>query len=297
MSGRNVLVIGAGQLGTELARLAWPAGFTVTQRDQDTLDVTDRGAVFAAVRDLRPVLVVNAAAYTAVDKAESDTEVAFAVNRDGPAFLAEACAETGAALVHVSTDYVFDGAKTGAYSETDPVSPLGVYGVSKEAGEQAVRQHLPRALILRTAWVFSAHGHNFVKTMLRLAAERDELRVVADQHGCPTAAADLAAGILHAALRCLDSDDAGLWGTYHFCGTGPTTWHGFAQAIIDGQASTTGKRPVVHAITTEEFPTPAKRPANSVLDTRRFAETFGLTPRPWRDGLAEVLEELGFPQG
>lgn len=297
MTVQRVLVVGAGQLGTELMRLSWPGGVTVTQHDQDTLDITDRAAVLAAVRDLRPELVVNAAAYTAVDKAESDADTAFAVNRDGPAHLAAACAETGAALVHVSTDYVFDGGKTGAYAETDPVAPLGVYGVSKEAGERAVRETLPRSLILRTAWVFSAHGHNFVKTMLRLAAEREELRVVADQHGCPTAAADLAAAIMHSALYCLDRGEDAPWGTYHVCGTGPTTWHGFAEAIVDGQAATTGKRPPVRPITTADFPTPASRPANSVMDTTRFTTTFGQPLRPWRDGLAEVLTELGYPQG
>lgn len=293
MQTGNLLIVGAGQLGTELARLSWPVGVTVVQHDQDSLDITDHAAVQALVGGLRPFLVINAAAYTAVDKAEGDVDTAFAVNRDGPAHLAEACAATGAALVHVSTDYVFDGSKPEPYAETDPVAPLGVYGLSKEAGEQAVRDRLSRAIILRTSWVFSAHGHNFAKTMLRLAAERDELRVVADQHGCPTAAADLAQAIQIAAHECLTRPDGEtLWGTYHFCGTGPTTWHGFAEAIIDKQAAISGRRPVVRPIATEDFPTPARRPANSVLDTTKFARAFGHVPRSWRDGLSEVLAEL-----
>lgn len=247
-------------------------------------------------RRAKPDLVFNATAYTAVDKAESDAEAAFAINRDGPGHVAAACAAAGAALVHVSTDYVFDGEKGAPYTEEDPVAPLGVYGQSKEAGEQAVRAHLDRALIVRTAWVFSAHGHNFVKTMLRLAAERDELRVVADQHGCPTPAADLADALVHAAWRCLEDKTESLWGTYHFCGAGPTTWQGLAEAVVARQAPVTGRRPPVRAITSAEFPTPVKRPANSVLDTGRFTAAFDRPPRPWQEGLSDVLAELGYRQ-
>lgn len=292
MTERLVLVVGAGQLGTELMRRRWPEGWAPVQRTREHLDITDGAAVLAELRELRPALVVNAAAYTAVDQAESEADLAYAVNRDGPAHLAAACADVGAALVHVSTDYVFDGRKDGAYSESDPVSPLGVYGQSKEAGERAVREALDRALILRTSWVFSAHGRNFVKTMLRLARERQELRVVADQTGCPTGADDLAAAIVHAAELCLSDDGAGLWGTYHVCGAGPTTWHGFAQAIVDGQAAATGKHPTVVPITTQDYPTPARRPANSVLSTERFSATFGFAPRAWQDSLSDVLAEL-----
>jgi dTDP-4-dehydrorhamnose reductase len=185
---------------------------------------------------------------------------------------------------------VFDGTKSGPYREEDPVHPLGVYGKSKEAGDQAVRDFLPEHVILRTAWLYSAHGHNFVKTMLRLAGERPRLRVVADQVGSPTSAADLAAAV-GVIVRELRAGNSG-WGTYHFAGGGAVSWHGFAEAIFELAAPWRGAPPVVEAIATADYPTPARRPANSVLDCRRIGEAFGIVPRPWREALADVIGDI-----
>ena len=203
----DVLLTGAnGQLGWEVARRAAAAGLSCHAVDRGALDITDADAVTRTIADLRPAVVINAAAYTAVDRAESDEASAFAVNRDGPTYLAEACAAGGITLVHISTDYVFDGTKKSAYTEEDPMVPLGVYGASKLAGEEAVRRLCPRHIILRTAWVYGIHGQNFVQTMLRIARERDTVRVVDDQRGCPTFAGDLADAILELAVRLRDED-------------------------------------------------------------------------------------------
>lgn len=289
-----MLVAGrTGQLGFELARARWPAGLEVVPVGRDTLDLADPEAAAAVVRDGRFALVINAAAYTAVDQAESEEDRATHINADGPRALAMACTDAGIPLIHVSTDYVFDGTKAGPYTEDDPVAPLGAYGRSKLAGEVAVRAECPHHVIVRTAWVFSAHGKNFVKTMLRLAAEKPDLRVVADQHGCPTAAHDLARALIEIARQLVLEGRTDAFGTYHFAGAGPTTWHGFAEAIVAAQGARTGKHPPVHPIPTADFPTPARRPANSVLATDRIAATFGVAPRPWRETLAEVLADLG----
>lgn len=258
--------------------------------DVAKVDVTDSSALKALLDRQRPELILNASAYTAVDRAESERERAFAVNESGPRHLAQWCAERDAALIHVSTDYVFDGHKPGSYVEQDATAPLGVYGASKLAGEEVIRHVLPRHVILRTSWVFSAHGQNFVKTMLRLARERDELRVVADQQGRPTAAADLADAVLRVAEHAQAT--AAKWGTFHFAGEGSTSWHGFTEAIVAEQAAFTKREPRVIAIGTADYPTPAKRPANSVLDTTEFTRAFTLTPRSWREGLSEVVREL-----
>lgn len=289
----KLLVTGAGgQLATELVRQAGDC--QIVALTQAEFDITDAAAVFRVVEKIAPDAVVNAAAHTAVDRAESEVEIAFAANRDGPAHLAAACAAYAIPLLHVSTDYIFDGTKAGAYTEEDPPGPgsLGVYGQSKAAGEAAVRAVLSEHIILRTSWVFSAHGNNFVKTILRLAGERDELRVVADQYGCPTAASDLAAAIL--AMLPLVIAHGGRWGTYHFCQPEVTTWHGFAETIID-QAGAAGLQVRVQnivPITTAEYPTPARRPANSVLDCTKLTSVFGIQPRPWRTSLQEVIQEL-----
>jgi len=272
----RLLVLGSnGQVGFELGRARLPAGMTVTGIDRDRIDITDRKAVFAAVPGHD--LVVNVAAYTAVDRAEGERDAAFAANAEAPGYIAEACRNEGAALIHFSTDYVFDGVKAGPYIEDDPVNPLGVYGESKEAGERAVRAALAEHVILRTAWVYGVHGHNFVKTMLRLADERRTLRVVADQRGSPTAAADLAAAILRIATA-----PTKRWGTFHFTGGGETTWHGFAEAIVGGRVP-------VEPIATADYPTPARRPANSVLDCGKIAAAYGIVGRPWQVALGEVL--------
>jgi dTDP-4-dehydrorhamnose reductase len=287
----KVLVIGAGgQVGRELRRHPWRGDTRLVAFDHVGLDITLRGAVSATIADERPDIVVNAAAYTAVDRAESEPDAAWAVNCAGPANIAATCRESTIPLIHISTDYAFDGTKSGPYREDDSVNPLGVYGASKEAGERAVREALREHVILRTAWVYSAHGHNFVKTMLRLAEERPVLRVVADQTGSPTSAADIADAIARIAQHVRDGNAA--WGTYHFVGAGAVTWHGFAEAIFDLASRWRGSPPRVDPITSADYPTPARRPANSVLDCSRVAAAFGIEPRPWRVALAEVIEEL-----
>src|SRR5918998_2115401 len=211
----KVLVLGAGgQVGHELCRHSWPTDTTLVALARDGLDITRREAVFTTIAGERPDVVVNAAAYTAVDRAESERDAAWAANCTGPGHIAAACREAGIPLIHISTDYVFDGTRSGPYREDDPVNPLGVYGASKEGGERAVREGLREHVILRTAWIYSAHGHNFVKTMLRLAGQRPVLRVVADQTGSPTRAADLAGAIAQIAQHIANGNAA--WGTYHF---------------------------------------------------------------------------------
>lgn len=286
----RVLVFGGdGQLGQEFRRLGGRDGHQVIALTKSQADITRPAVALAAVRDAGAEAVVNAAAYTAVDRAENEPELAFSVNRDGARHVAAACAEQGLPMVHISTDYVFDGTKQGAYAADDPVAPMGVYGASKEAGERAVRDAHDRHVILRTSWVFGAYGHNFVKTMLRLGAEREELGVVGDQLGCPTPAPDLAAAV----LDILPLLGKGRWGTYHYCGAGRTSWHGFAKQIFELREAITGAPPPrLRAIATAEYPTPAARPANSELDCSGFAAAFGFAPRSWKPGLAEVLDQL-----
>jgi dTDP-4-dehydrorhamnose reductase len=287
----KLLVLGAaGQIGHELCRRVWPADYQVAGLDRGEVDITRPESIAEAMRRERPGIVVNAAAYTAVDRAETEPELVWAVNASGPGHLAAACKTAAIPLIHISTDYVFDGSKQGPYREDDPVNPLGIYGRSKEAGDRAVQEPLAEHVILRTAWVYSAHGHNFVRTMLRLAAERPVLRVVADQIGSPTSAADVAAAIAAIVQRLAAGDEH--WGTYHFAGGGSVTWHGFAEAIFELAAPWRGPPPKVEAITTAEYPTPARRPANSVLDCRLIGAAFGIEPRPWCEALAEVIREL-----
>lgn len=287
----RVLLLGAGgQVGREIAVLAPGRVESLTALDHAGLDITDASALKAALEQYRPQVVINAAAYTAVDKAESEPEKANLINAVAPGLIAQACASHGAGLIHISTDYVFDGTKTGAYVESDPVAPLGVYGASKEAGERAVREALDRHLIVRTSWVYGVHGANFLKTMLRLAGERDRLTVVADQTGCPTATRDIAEGLLTAAMQLATGDVAP--GTYHFAGTGVTTWHGFASVIVEGAARHTGRHPEVAPITTADYPTPARRPANSELSSALFARTVGYEAAPWQLRVAEVVDAL-----
>jgi dTDP-4-dehydrorhamnose reductase len=287
----RLLVTGArGQLGRELALRAPRRGLAVVALPHAELDIGDREATARAIAAHRPDVVVNAAAYTAVDRAESEPGPAFAVNEDGPRHLARACAARGAPLIHVSTDYVFDGRKAGAYGEDDPVAPINVYGASKEAGERALRAAHEAHVILRTSWVYAAHGGNFVRTMLRLAGERDTLSVVADQHGCPTAAGDLAEAGLDVAQRLLDGQRS--FGTYHFAGRGIATWHELAEAALELCLPEGRTRPRVLPVPATAFPRPARRPANSALDCARIEAVFGIRPRPWREALAEVGREL-----
>lgn len=287
----DLLITGAdGQVGWELARRAKAAGLDAVALGRAGLDIADRAAVMRVVAETEPRVVVNAAAYTGVDQAEREADLAYAVNRDGPGLLGAACAGTGALMVHISTDYVFDGTKPGAYQEDDATAPLGVYGTSKLAGEAAVRTSGARHVILRTSWVYGIHGRNFVKTMLRLAAERERLGVVDDQRGCPTFAGDLAGAVLALAKRELAGGLApGGLGTFHCAGQGATTWCGFAREIFRRAGSSLPRVPVVDAIATADYPTPARRPANSVLDCGRLAAIHGLALRPWPDALAEML--------
>jgi dTDP-4-dehydrorhamnose reductase len=285
---------GNGQLGQELARTAANQNLPLAALSRSQADITDAAAVAAALATHRPAFVVNAAAYTKVDAAESDAAAAAAVNADGAAIIARACADAGVPLLHISTDYVFDGKKRGPYLESDPIAPLSVYGRTKAAGEAAVRDILRHHIILRTAWVYGEFGHNFLKTIVRLAKERDELRIVADQHGSPTSTRQLATAILGIGSRLAAGAD--LWGTYHFTGAGTTTWHGFATAIVAAQAPLTGRAPKVTAITTAEYPTPAPRPANSALDCGRFERAFAFRRRPWADEAADITRAVVLAQ-
>src|SRR5271166_1777027 len=238
-SGGVILVFGSGgQLGQELARMAAPREIALTAPTHAQTDVSNRSAVAAALTEYRPSLVVNAAAYTKVDRAETETCAALRANARGPAVLASACAGAEVPLVHISTDYVFDGTQARAYLESDPINPINAYGHSKAVGEAAVRRHQPRHVILRTSWLYGEFGQNFLKTIVRLAQEREELRVVADQRGSPTSTRDLADAILRIAPRLAVDEE--IWGTYHFSGSGVTTWHGFASAIVAAQAPLTG---------------------------------------------------------
>lgn len=286
-----ILVFGGdGQLGRALTRAAHSRAIPLHALPHAEADISDQNAVTEALARVKPGLVVNAAAYTKVDLAETNAEAARNANEIGPAILAAACAAARIPLLHISTDYVFDGGKLGAYLETDPVSPLNVYGRTKAEGETAVRGALKHHIILRTSWVYSEFGENFVKTILRLVATRDELRVVDDQYGSPTSAREIADAILHIAP--LAVRDAGLSGTYHFAAAGLTTWYGFASRIVAAAAPRTGRRPRLTPIRTAEYPTAARRPANSHLDCRLFVQTFGLEPRSWTEGVDATIEAL-----
>ncbi|QHB70031.1 dTDP-4-dehydrorhamnose reductase [Stenotrophomonas sp. 364] len=295
----NVLLFGGnGQVGQALLRTLAPLGTLMATTRSGALpdgspcevaDFDDPASLPALLDRIAPDVVVNAAAYTAVDRAEADPDAAWRANAEAPGVIARWCAAAGVPLLHYSTDYVFDGTATRPYREDDPTAPLGVYGASKLAGEQAIRAAGGRHLIFRTAWVYAAHGGNFLRTMLRVGAERDVLRVVADQIGTPTPAAliaDVSAQILHQRLT--------LSGTYHLTATGATSWHGFAEAIF-AEAVARGilpRAPRVEAITTAEYPTAARRPAYSCLDVRRLQSDAGLQLPAWQDGLASVMDAV-----
>ena len=293
----KILITGKnGQVGFELQRALAALGEIVAV-DQSECNLADADAVRALVRSVAPDVIVNPAAYTAVDKAESDQATAFAVNAEAPRILGEEAARLGALVVHYSTDYVFDGNKDGAYAETDTPDPQSVYGRTKHQGEIALAQANPRHLILRTSWVVGAHGSNFAKTMLRLAGERDQLAVVADQFGAPTSAAllaDLTAQLVRQHQR--EGKDGFPYGTYHVAADGVTSWHEYARFVI-AEALAAGKTlkataDAVAPLSTEQYPTPAKRPANSRLDTARFRDTFGLRLPHWQDGVRHVLQQI-----
>lgn len=279
---------GNGQLGNELVDRARLIGVPVFALSRQQADITEPQAIAGVIDQAGIEFVVNAAAYSKVDQAESEPDEAFRVNAVGAGVIAKACADADLPLVHISSDYVFDGSSSCGYREDHPVAPLGVYGRSKVEGEQAVRRLNQKHMILRTAWLYGAHGRNFLKTMLRLIAQQDELRVVADQWGSPTATAELAEAI----LRIRPKLGAAQWGTYHFAGSGKTTWHGFASRIVEAQARFTGRRPRVKAIATADFPVKARRPQNSVLDSSRFDAAFGFKAEPWEKAVDRTIAEL-----
>ena len=278
----TILVFGrSGQVAQALAENTGPGGLELefAGRDRCDLLVADPAAL---IRQLSPVAVINASGHTAVDKAESEPAAAMRLNRDAPAAMARACAGLDIPFVHISTDYVFDGAKTPPYVETDPIRPLGVYGRSKAEGEAEVVATGGAWTIFRTAWVMSPRGANFVNTMRRFAAERDVMRVVDDQHGRPTLAADIAALCLEAARRGM-AGDRSLQGLFHLAGADDATWADVAERVFEDTQRRTGRRPVLERIATADYPTPARRPANSRLDTTKLQHAAGWTPRPWRE--------------
>ena len=286
-SRRTILVTGVnGQVGYELARTLQGLG-TIVAVDRSTLDLSNPDQIRAVVRNVRPTLIVNPAAYTAVDKAEQEVDLVMRINGEAPGVLAEEAKKLGAALIHYSTDYVFDGTKNAPYVEDDSTNPQNVYGKSKLAGEQVIAESGCAHLILRTSWVYGTRGKNFLLTMLKLGAERPELRVVADQIGAPTWSNTIATSTSHIIAQGLAAKSTDWWrersGVYHLTAAGETSWHGFAQAIFEIAMGEKGPRVV--PIGTSDYPVPAKRPANSRMSHRELAETFGLSMPDWRDAL------------
>lgn len=294
MTRPQILQFGSsGQVAREIIAQASRHGFSVRALSRSDADLRDLGAIERAI-DSAPestVAVVNAAAYTAVDAAEDDEATAFAVNATAPAVMAQACAKRGLPFVHFSTDYVFDGTLSRPYVETDPVAPLGVYGNSKLAGERAILDALPTAVILRTAWVFSTHGSNFVKSMLKLGAERDRLAIVADQSGCPTPASEIANTAIEIVAK-WQAGTAGPGGIYHFAGDMPVSWKEFADSIFSLAGSMGRRVPEVAAISTDEYPTRARRPANSMLNCDKLQKAWGIGPADWRAALARDVQSI-----
>ena len=283
----KLLVTGAsGMTGSALVAKAKEIGWDVAAFDRTALDITDAGAVEDAVSRSAPDVVINGAGYTAVDAAESEPDAAMEINGAGAGNVALAADAVGAAMIHISTDYVFDGRKKTPYLPTDTVDPMGAYGRSKLAGEIQVRAAAKRHAIVRTSWVYSCTGKNFLLTMLNAANAGKDLRVVDDQHGSPTSAHDLAAALLIAGKELTNRPEVA--GTYHFSNSGITTWFGFANAIFE----IAHVNPKIVPCTTADYPTPAKRPEFSALDSTSFIETFGVTPRPWRDALAEMISRI-----
>jgi len=280
-----------GQVGRELLRQAPAHALDLTALSRSEADLADPEAAARQVHAARPDLVILAAAYTAVDQAESEPGLAHEINGEAPAAIAAACAAVGCALVHFSTDYVFDGRKRAAYLEDDAPNPLNVYGASKLSGERMALAAQPRTTVLRTSWVVSAHGKNFVKTMLRLGREGQPLRVVDDQFGRPTSAADLAGFVLAQAPRLAQAPTGDpAFGLFHFANAGETTWRGFAQGALEMALGAAA--PAVEPIATADRPAPAQRPLHGTLDTGKLERVFACTPRPWRDAVGEIVAEL-----
>ena len=294
----KILLTGAtGQVGWELARTLMPLGDVIAV-DRSQADLADLTALRAAIQQHKPDVIVNPAAYTAVDKAETETALAYLINAEAPGVLAEEAAKTGALLVHYSTDYVFDGTKASPYTEADSTNPINVYGQSKLAGEQAIQSVAGDYLILRTSWVYASRGNNFLKTILRLAAEREELKIVADQIGSPTWARLIAETTAHVVRQALRERQSGSFNSdvYHLTSSGETSWHGFAQKIVElvrEQGKLELKNRKISPIPTSDYPLPAKRPANSRLSNDSLEQQFGLVMPSWDNALRLCMQELG----
>lgn len=291
MARRILVTGGAGQVGLELATAGWPDDVELDLPGRDQLDLTSPASIADYLAGNRFDCVINPAAWTAVDAAEDQVAECFLANSQGPAWLAEATHDAGIPLIHVSTDYVFDGTLDRPYKESDPVGPAGVYGASKLAGEYAVRMGNPHSVVLRTAWVLSRHRANFLKTMLRLGAERDELGVVGDQVGSPTSARDIAGALKIIAQRHMD-DPRAPTGVYHFVNAGEASWYELATTIFSMASRYGCKAPTVNAILTSAYPTRTRRPANSRLDCTKIDADFGIKPRAWQDAVADIIGEL-----
>jgi len=289
----RILVTGKeGQVDTSLQALGDNQGLDIVRIGLPEIDLSRPEMLEAVVREIGPDVIISSAAYTAVDKAETEPGLAQKINGDAPGVLARLAAELDIPILHLSTDYVFAGDKDGPYSETDMPAPVSIYGKTKLSGEDQIRAATDNHVILRTAWVYSPYGNNFVKTMLRLGETRDELNVVADQHGCPTYAPEIARALLAIAQQVVIDRDPTIRGTFHLTGGGETTWAGFATAIFTG-AEARGRQPVrVNPITTADYPTPAKRPANSRLNGDKLDDIYGLRLDPWQESLDACLDRL-----
>ncbi|EGR2229128.1 dTDP-4-dehydrorhamnose reductase [Vibrio parahaemolyticus] len=292
----RVLVTGSkGQVGYCLAELlSNEENVALLAVDREDLDITNQEAVNEVVKAFKPTIIINAAAHTAVDKAEQEVEVSYAINRDGPKFLAEAAQDIGAAILHISTDYVFEGNKEGEYVEDDATNPQGVYGASKLAGEIAVAEVCDKHVILRTAWVFGEHGNNFVKTMLRLAATRSELSIVGDQFGGPTYAGDIAKALVEIAKK-ISNDESVEYGIYHYSGEPHVSWYEFADTILDNavEQGVLRNKPKLSSITTEQYSTPAKRPSNSTLSSNKIVHAFEIKTSDWKAAITNLKAYAG----
>lgn len=298
MAPRVSLIGGSGQLACALMQRSGGADATIVAAGRPRLDICRAEDVADFIDATKPDVVINTAAYTAVDKAESEREAAYAINAQGTLNVARACAAHGVPLIHLSTDYVFDGCATKPYGEDHPVAPAGVYGASKVEGERLLRDACERHLIVRTQWIYSLIGNNFLNTMLRLGAGRDEIRVVADQIGSPTYAIELADALLMLARRLANqAADEAAWGTYHLAGGGATSWYGLARAIFDIAATQGLRTPDLVAIDSSQYPTAARRPAYSVLDCSHIYRTFDIALRDWRTGLADCMSGVGGGEG
>ncbi|MCF8070278.1 MAG: dTDP-4-dehydrorhamnose reductase [Desulfobacterales bacterium] len=289
----KILVTGAnGQLGKELSSRHISEGFEIIDLDRSHLDITNKYQVQRQISSYSPDIVVNTAAYTKVDLAETDQDQAFLINREGPENLAVICHLQDIPLIHISTDYVFDGTDTTPYKETAPVCPVSIYGKSKAAGEQKIQNILDKHVIIRTSWLYSATGQNFVNTMIRMGREKDTLNVVADQFGSPTSVTDLAEAILKIAVF-INGKSLVPWGIYHYTSTGVTTWHEFAETIFYFSRHYDDRINVIaRPVLTKEYPTPAVRPKYSVLDCSLVSKNFGIILKPWQESLKSIIDQI-----